>query len=437
MPTVDLGEVVGPQGPQGERGPEGPTGPVGPEGKQGPVGPAGGVDSVNGSQGDVVIGNVNLFAMCNSMAAMIDSTGEPYPSSYANPSLTDYIPVNEGDIFTVQNWITADPGDKNYVMIDSCFYTDKTGSSLIPGAFKRYVGGVPGYNHVVYQIGPAPSGAKYLRVACRLYNDGRVKLERGTVATDWSPAPEDYLGPFNAYNIPNMHRNIFRGKNLGSTLTDTQKAAIAAGTFEGLYLGDYWTINGHTWRIVDFDYWYGQGDTSCTTHHVVVMPDAPLYFCPMNNKIEEANTVEGGYALSEMRQTGLDQAKEIATTDFGTNVLNHRIIISNAVKDGHVSGYLWDDSTVELCSEWQMYGASVYNAMNDGATRPTLFTIDQKQFALMQAVPWFINPARQNFWLRDVVSSSGFANVAYGGYAAGSGASNTGGVRPSFGVTGN
>ena len=44
MPTLDLGQVVGPQGPQGATGPQGPegaTGPQGPEGATGPQGPEG------------------------------------------------------------------------------------------------------------------------------------------------------------------------------------------------------------------------------------------------------------------------------------------------------------------------------------------------------------------------------------------------------------
>ena len=59
------------------------------------------------------------------------------------------------------------------------------------------------------------------------------------------------------------HNSVARGANLGSSLTDAQSAAIRDGSFNGLYLLDYWTINGVNWRIVAFDYYYGTGDTSC------------------------------------------------------------------------------------------------------------------------------------------------------------------------------
>lgn len=40
------------------------------------------------------------------------------------------------------------------------------------------------------------------------------------------------------------HNAIYRGKNLGSAVTAAQWAAIDAGTFEDLFIGDYWTIGG-------------------------------------------------------------------------------------------------------------------------------------------------------------------------------------------------
>lgn len=51
------------------------------------------------------------------------------------------------------------------------------------------------------------------------------------------------------------HNGIYRGKFLGNSVTAAQYAAIAAGTFEDLYIGDYWTIGGVNWRIAAFDYY--------------------------------------------------------------------------------------------------------------------------------------------------------------------------------------
>ena len=80
-----------------------------------------------------------------------------------------------------------------------------------------------------------------------------------------------------------FHNSIYRGKNLGTSVTTDQWNAIYDGTFDDLFIGDYWTIGGVNWRIAAFDYWLHCGDTECTTHHVVIVPDSCLYNAQMHN----------------------------------------------------------------------------------------------------------------------------------------------------------
>lgn len=47
-----------------------------------------------------------------------------------------------------------------------------------------------------------------------------------------------------------MHRNIFRGKMLGTSVTDAQVSAIRDGTFDNLYVGDYWVMPSYE-NLVD------------------------------------------------------------------------------------------------------------------------------------------------------------------------------------------
>ena len=117
------------------------------------------------------------------------------------------------------------------------------------------------------------------------------------------------------------HNMIYRGKNLGSSLTAEQAAAIKAGTFKDIYLGDYWQIGGVDYLVAGFDYWYQCGDTACTTHHVVIIPRNHLYTYHMN----ASNTTEGGYVGSDMYKNGLTQAKATFNAAFGSaHILNHR-----------------------------------------------------------------------------------------------------------------
>lgn len=223
------------------------------------------------------------------------------------------------------------------------------------------------------------------------------------------------------------HRNVFRGKNLGSTITNAQKAAIQAGTFDDLFIGDYWTINGVNWLIADMDYWYNCGDTAFTKHHLVMVPEKQLYAAQMN----ETNITVGGYVGSLMYTSNLNQAKETISEAFGDMLLTHREYLVNAVTDGRPSAGAWFDSQIELMNEIMVYGCHVYAPDGNGQITPTRYTINNSQLALYRLNPRAYKN-RQGFWLRDVVSSARFALVSSHGYADCNNASLSFGVRPAF-----
>lgn len=226
-----------------------------------------------------------------------------------------------------------------------------------------------------------------------------------------------------------MHRNIFRGKNLGTTITAAQKAAISTGTFDDLYIGDYWVIGGVTYRIADMDYWYNCGDTAFTKHHLVIVPDTSMY----NSVMNDTNTTAGGYVGSKMYTEGLTQAKTTIQTAFGELLLTHRDYLVNAVTSGWPSAGAWFDSTVELMNEIMVYGSHIYTPGSTGPLTPIRYTINKQQLAIFALNPKMINN-RNTIWLRDVVSSVLFANVAYGGFASSYYASLSYGVRPVFAI---
>lgn len=226
-----------------------------------------------------------------------------------------------------------------------------------------------------------------------------------------------------------LHRTVFRGKNLGTALTSEQKANIQNGTFKGLWLGDYWVIGGRNWRIVDIDYWLNCGDTAFTRHHLVIMPDKTLYAAQMN----ETNITTGGYFGSKMYTTNLANAKTLANSAFPNSVLSHRELITNAVTNGYPSDGAWYDSTVELPNEIMMYGSHIFMPSGNGTTIVYRYTTNNSQLALMAACPKFIK-IREAYWLRDVVSAAYFAYVNANGNAGYSSASNANGVRPVFPV---
>lgn len=234
-----------------------------------------------------------------------------------------------------------------------------------------------------------------------------------------------------SYQGAGSHNAIYRGKNLGTSVTEAQYAAISAGTFDELYIGDYWVINGVTWRIAAFDYYLRCGDTDLTTHHAVIVPDSSLY----NHVMNDTNKTEGGYVGSKMYREGLESAKTTIKAAFSGHVLSHRIYLTNAVANGKPSAGAWCDSEVDLMCEEMVYGGGIFRPTSDGSTVPANYRVEKSQLPLFAHRPDLISN-RITYWLRDVVTAVHFARVSYGGLADCGAASDSFGVRPAFCIKG-
>lgn len=221
------------------------------------------------------------------------------------------------------------------------------------------------------------------------------------------------------------HNCIYRGKNLGTSVTAEQYAAISSGKFTDLYIGDYWVIKGVTYRIAAFDYYYNCGDTNFTKHHVVIVPDTSLYKAQMNT----SNVTTGGYTGSAMYKSNLAQAKTTIKAAFGSaHVLIKRELLTNAVNGNTPSGWAWFDSDVELMNEVQAYGSVAWGAHDgngynvaSGDGQFPLFMFDRTKLH-----------NREDYWLRDVASATNFSLVGFNGRADYTSASYSFGVRPAF-----
>ena len=250
------------------------------------------------------------------------------------------------------------------------------------------------------------------------------------------------------YSNAGLHNALYRGKNLGTALTDAQSAAIRAGTFTDLFVGDSWTmtvpykwVDGNdeeheatatvTFRIAGFDYYFGTGDqgSGLQTHHAVIVPDTVLYTARMN----PTNTTEGAYVGSEMYTENLKRAKALITAAFGEgHILTHREYMQNAVKDGRPSAGAWLNSNIELMTEQMVYGGKVFGVASDGGdTVPNLYTVSKSQLPLFAHRHDLASTRSGWYWLRDVVNAACFANVYSNGSCTSTYASRAGcGVRP-------
>ena len=321
--------------------------------------------------------------------------------------------VNQGTNF---GWKEPLWADGSVVMIQPLkFFTDKgfVGTEYSSDITTTYLRSI--FNDVSYLLDISNHGVRYIE---------------GTKDNKWGKA-------YSLYGEHNMcpdgagaHNATYRGKYLGTAVTDEQWARINDGTFRDLYIGDYWTIGGINYRIAAFDYYYNTGDTACTKHHVTLVPDTNMYTHVMN----DTNITTGAYVGSKMYTEGLTQAKTTINNAFGSaHILNHRQLLPNATTNDYESGHSWYDSTVELMTEHNVYGGKIFKNALQGTNFAYNHTIDKSQYPLFAFRPDMISN-RQWFWLRDVASSAHFASVGSNGDARNIGASDAGGVRPAFSI---
>ena len=185
------------------------------------------------------------------------------------------------------------------------------------------------------------------------------------------------------------------GINLGSTFTEAQAAAIADGSFADMYIDDYWSVTidtteqkaaeealgevfettsnvktqtTATLRILDYDYYYGQGifgkkkdNTSNsgpvynTAHHLLVAFTDPWnaiwrHYSDLSTK---------PYYESTLRRYFNTYALNIVKNFFGTSHVGYYpVSLCNAINEttGEPSGYVNEWCQMELPSEMMFYG---------------------------------------------------------------------------------
>lgn len=224
-----------------------------------------------------------------------------------------------------------------------------------------------------------------------------------------------------------MHRNVFRGKNLGGAITAAQSAAIASGTFEDLYIGDYWSIGGRNWRIADFNYFLGKGFPVNTTPHLVVIPDTNLAMAQWNN----GTVIGSAYVGSSLRGTTMpNTVMPIVDSALGSShILPVRTILVNAINgDGSPSGIGWYNERGQVPTGHMFFGSTYYRTEAQDAFY---------QLPLFHLAPQFLKAAdNQDTWLRDTTKGNSAATFNQSGGASTSDAivTNTLGVRPVLAV---
>ena len=261
----------------------------------------------------------------------------------------------------------------------------------------------------------------------------------------------EFKNKLNAQNVfeswpdgAEAHNAMWGGRDITAAFdAGTVSTNIANGTFRDIFPGDYITkqitISGTTytvnWVIADCDYWINKGDQNngMETHHVVIVPQVPIFSARMN----ATNTTEGGYAGSEMYRNVIPACATGIVSAFGSShILTFRDLITNTVDNNVASrGYCgWTGAS----APWEVWASVQCNLMTEhmvtGAPHYSSSGIDDeittRQMSAFRLSERLINYNRQWWWLRNVVSSARFALVYGGGRAGTYSASGVFGVRP-------
>lgn len=215
---------------------------------------------------------------------------------------------------------------------------------------------------------------------------------------------------------PEMHRNVFRGKCLGESITEEQMIAIRKGSFRNLYVGDYWEINGTKYRIADINYWRNVGypeSEKVQKPHILIVPDTVLG----SGQMHISNSTYGGYRNSEMKSTRLNNIAKTLPDTFKSLLLTHRMFSDGA----------WINASVDLMSEVMVHGTYICADNNNKQTS------DTQQLSLFRLCP-ALKSIGQNYWLRNVAGSQTYTLISQYGDASSDMATSTYGIRPVFAI---
>lgn len=147
------------------------------------------------------VGGRNLYIVKDARNGYINgSNGSVSGMNATNrEQISDFIPVAEGEKLVFQAWaVTTATGSKaGSAWLGYAFYnSEKTYLGSRPSKYDGTVQ-ADGYTYNFYKI-TVPANAAFIRCSYRRVTDGKAKLERGTLATGWTPAPEDLEAEVNA-----------------------------------------------------------------------------------------------------------------------------------------------------------------------------------------------------------------------------------------------
>lgn len=217
------------------------------------------------------------------------------------------------------------------------------------------------------------------------------------------------------------HNALVRGKSLGSEFTDAQKAAISAGTFDDMYLGDWWEVNGRKWYIIGFNYfllgedynvhpgWPAWWNTPNNSHvkygkgknHVVLMTfiqaypsdDDAAYQYWGKNEVPTAY-IDSNYYLN-VRPILKGELEDVFSADLMFHWLDQSYTCNDS---GLPSGYTDLEGICEIATAYMWMGHEDSRATSYGRQ-----WMNYQPFPLLKLAPEFYNAALERGYKANTV----------------------------------
>ena len=151
--------------------------------------------AVSDAIADVGVGGRNLLTGTESgegwlSTYLVDSSGEPYNASAEQPTAS-----TATDTCTAY-YIAVSPSTQYTLSVNEMFSHDGYGKVCCYDSSKAYLGTAIDYIYPSAATSwtfTTPANTAYVRVSALAVLQHKWKLERGSRATDWTPAPEDVL----------------------------------------------------------------------------------------------------------------------------------------------------------------------------------------------------------------------------------------------------
>lgn len=252
------------------------------------------------------------------------------------------------------------------------------------------------------------------------------------------------------------HNGLFRGKSIQDKYEDGSLfMAIQNGTFEDLYIGDYFDITISTkftsseqvrCLLAGFDIYWNHGDLPLRTHHAVIVPKNAFAAAAQMNTSDDTT---GAYLSSNMRTAVLTEYSTALSQVFGSHCLSCRDLSSSGTTSTAASmagasytgaSTMWSfvDSRIRLLSEPEVFGITVVSSsffdIGTASIQLPLFRLDPAKVPCALGGAGYVNGADTgsclSWWLSGVSSATRFVAASATGCPQPYEASANLGVRP-------